>query len=105
MKLPHCNSKRRIKVRIKGLDDKISDENLVFCDPFLPKYLNIIPKVGEAVKIQHWRTDKTQTRREYIGPVVSQVQRLNNDPLFFTAFANTEYGQTDPLTAISKIPE
>lgn len=95
----------RIKVRIKGVDDKLSDDELPFCDPALTKFIFILPKVGEAVKIYLYNIDKKFTRREWNGPIISQFQRLSNDPLYYTALSNTEYGEANPLPGYSKIPD
>jgi len=69
----------RIKVRLKGIDDKTSDKDLVLCDPFLPKHLKIIPKVGEWVKILFWNTSNKSQHREWCGPIISQPQKLKKD--------------------------
>lgn len=69
-----------IKVRLRGIDDnKISDKELPSCHPFLPKYLNIIPKKGEWVKILFWNSNNRLQNREYIGPIISQVQKLKKE--------------------------
>ena len=69
----------RIKVRMRGIDDKVSDKDLVFCDPFFPKHLSIIPKVGEYVYILFWNTSNKYQKREWIGPIISQPQKLKKD--------------------------
>jgi len=63
----------RIKVRIKGKDDKKLDSELPEVWPFLPLYLNIVPKPGEIVKIILYDSKNEDSYREYIGPVVPQM--------------------------------
>lgn len=63
----------RIKVRIKGLDDKKTNEDIPYCWPFLPLYLNIIPKKGETVKIILYDAKNEDSYREYIGPIIPQI--------------------------------
>lgn len=81
----------RIKVRIEGVDRKIllpaggktkienkelgnedSDAYLPWCEPLLPKFLNIVPQVGEMVKVAVFDYRNKQQRRQYIGPVIGQ---------------------------------
>ena len=62
-----------IKVRIKGLDDKKLDSELPFCWPFLPLYLNIVPKKGDTVKIILYDQKNNDSYREYVGPVIPQL--------------------------------
>ncbi len=62
-----------IKVRIKGLDDKKLDSELPSCWPFLPLYLNIVPKKGDTVKIILYDQKNNDSYREYVGPVIPQL--------------------------------
>lgn len=95
----------RIKIRIRGLDDKLKDADLPYCTPLLPKYINVIPQVGEVANIFVLRVDKTNIFRQYIGPIISQPQRLEKDPYYFTALSNTELAQAKPLAGVSSIPD
>ena len=38
----------------------------------MPKFINVIPKVGETVKIAVFDYRNKKIRREYIGPVIVQ---------------------------------
>ncbi len=87
----------RIKVRLKGIDDKISDKDLVFCNPFLPKHLNIIPKRGEWVQILFWNTSNKQRNRTWVGPVISQPQKLKKDT--DSAFSTQQLSILSPETS------
>jgi len=94
----------RIKVRIKGVDDKISDEGLAWCESFLPKFINIIPKKGELAKILFFDTTSPMMRRQWIAPIISQVQNLNFES-HLTALAGTDLSNQSAGISISKIPE
>lgn len=76
----------RIKVRIYGSgNDGLDDDTpyaielldfeaggLPWCEPLLPKYLNVVPQVGEMVKIVTFDYRNKKLRRQYIGPVIGQ---------------------------------
>jgi hypothetical protein len=71
----------RIKVRIDQIDQdvKLSDElkdpkegGLPWCEPLLPKFINIMPRVGEVVKVAVFDVKSKKLRRQYIGPVIAQ---------------------------------
>lgn len=94
----------RIKVRIKGMDDKFDDADIPFCEPLLPKFLNIIPKVDEMVKIILFNTDEPHGRREWVGPVISQVYNLKKEH-YLNSTNTTEYGIGNPEEGVTKIPE
>tara|TARA_R110000824_G_scaffold401302_1_gene611602 strand:- start:2722 stop:4431 length:1710 start_codon:yes stop_codon:yes gene_type:complete len=44
--------------------------------PFLPLHLNIVPKIGEAVKIIYYDPENEMINKEYIGPVTSLPHKL-----------------------------
>jgi hypothetical protein len=46
--------------------------------PFLPLPLHILPKVGEAVKLISWESEKN-LNQEYIGPLISQPGAIELD--------------------------
>lgn len=92
---------RRIKVRIRGLDDKFDDSNLPFCHALLPKIIHVFPKKGEAVLVLIIDSDKSNYNRWYIGPIISQYQNIESDPLNNTALSTTELGMTEPKPAYS----
>jgi len=45
---------------------------LPWCEPLLPKFINVVPKVGEMVKIITFDYRNKKIRRQYIGPVIGQ---------------------------------
>lgn len=86
----------RIMVRAEGLDKKLdligggkskeelknlgkseSDAVFVWVEPMMPKFINVVPKVGEMVKIVLFDYKNKQWRRQYIGPVIGQQNPSN----------------------------
>lgn len=80
------NDARRVKVRIKGLDDKTADENLPFCVPILPITINFNPQEREAVWVLIPDNSKPFSDRMFIGPVNSQLQRISGERFDDSAF-------------------
>lgn len=68
---------KRIKARIKGVDDKLSDGELPWASSFIP--LNIVtnPKKGEMVKILTPNITDLYNKREWIGPVFNTYEDLD----------------------------
>ena len=67
-----------LKVRITGVDDKLSDDELPWCASFIPINLVFLtPKAGEMVKIIPQSTEDIYMNREWIGPVITNP--LNSD--------------------------
>lgn len=71
----------RIRVRIPTVDIDTTIQNqlsppeeggLPWCEPLLPKYLNLVPEVGQLVKVIAFDTLNKKLRRQYIGPVIGQ---------------------------------
>lgn len=100
----------RIKVRIKGVpglggDDSKSDSELPWAFPLMPKMFSIQPKPGESVYIFYFSKDKQHADRMYIGPIISQPQKLNFDSHYGTALAGFTFGTQAPNTNIDDIPD
>jgi hypothetical protein len=96
----------RIKVRIRGVDDTVkANADLPWSAPMLPKFLNISPKKGETVKVFLANRKNRTIDRYFIGPVISQYQKLNNDPHFFTSRAGLPRGLAELASAIYIDPE
>jgi hypothetical protein len=76
----------RIQVRITGIDEGESDNSLIQCVPLLPKYLTVLPKVGESVFVFQYEhnssspTASFKNKRFWIGPLITQPNKLENDP-------------------------
>jgi hypothetical protein len=105
------NGLGRIKVWIKGSvsnggDDEISGpENdygrLPWCFPMLPKHLSVQPKKGEEVLIFIFSNEKENVDRLYMGPIVSQLNKLDFDSAKTTALAGFSFGPTKPMINIT----
>lgn len=83
----------RIKVRFNPEDNHVDDENLPFCFPLMPKHFQIAPKVGEMVLVVTSVMDASDSRRWFIGPIISQQYMLDNEPFIS---ASGEYLQPLP---------
>lgn len=69
----------RIKVSFDS-DKTNSLDSLPYCFPLLPKVFQSVPKRGEAVLVITAELNNTSSQRYYIGPVISQPQKMENDP-------------------------
>ena len=106
----------KLKVFLRGIDppnadpfiDNEDDPNgryMVWCEPFLPRMFNICPQVGEAVKIVLHDTKNPTIQREWVGPIISQPEKIKKDPYFFTALAGKRGGIMGLGRTIGTIPE
>ena len=100
----------RIKVRVKGPrnrggDDGITDDNLPWAFPLIPKHLSTQPKVGEAVFILSFNKDKKHVDRLYLGPIISQPQQLAYDPLYMSAIRGFTFASEAPSVSVATIPQ
>jgi len=75
-----------IKARITGVDVLEGDQSLIECIPLLPKFLSVMPKIGESVFIFQYEdqkgdpTSKFNSKRFWLGPLISQPTKLADDP-------------------------
>lgn len=100
----------RIKVRIKGPastggDDGTVDADLPWCFPLLPKTFSSTPKPKEAVFVMFFSKYREFADRLYIGPIISQPDKLNNDPYYNTALRGFTFASVQPDTTVDRIPE
>lgn len=95
---------KRIKVRLFPDDNNVTDEDLPYAFPLLPKILHVEPKVGESVLIILGQLDNGQSNRYYIGPVISQPQKMIEDPHEFSARSLLKGAIVGPETAPSVNP-
>ena len=87
----------RIKVRLDPEDNDEPIEKIPYCFPLLPKHFHINPKVGEMVLVMTSRVDVANSKRWFIGPIVSQQYGLYDEP-YLTAKSVLENGRvTLPL--------
>tara|TARA_R110000765_G_scaffold225197_2_gene329175 strand:+ start:1200 stop:2102 length:903 start_codon:yes stop_codon:yes gene_type:complete len=92
----------RIKARIIPDDkDYEFDSDLPYCYPLIPKFFNVVPKVGEAVRILMYTTNKYKTdiNRAYIGPVIGQPQNLLKDTKLNSMVVGSDVGYGEPEEA------
>lgn len=61
----------------QGRDGHAPDPYVI--EPFLPKHLNIIPKIGESVKIIYYNTGDDNSQREYVAPQISNYDKMGYD--------------------------
>lgn len=95
----------RIRVKILGLDNKITDNNeLPHCYPMLPKFLHVYPQVGEMVRIYIEDIRYPQRGRFWMGSIISQPQKMGYDSIY-TALSTTNMGLTNPEKAPSTFPD
>ena len=100
----------RIKVRIKGSqsaggDDGITDADLPYATPMIPKHLSAYPKVGESVWIFVLDKNRQHTDRLFIGPIISQLDKLQKDNGLTTALAGFTFGSVGPKVNVNTIPQ
>ena len=68
----------RIKVKLEQ-DKQLQVNEIPFCYPLLPKTVQSIPKVGEAVFVITSRANNANSIRYYLGPILSQPQYFYNE--------------------------
>lgn len=99
----------RIKVSIpgpamKGGDEGTSVDNLPWCYPMVPKFFTSVPRVGEGVFIFIFNTQKTHSDRLYLGPIISQLDNLNNDQITSSALNPFTFAVLNPKVDVTRIP-
>jgi len=93
----------RVRAYIKGEDPSdYKTKDIPYAFPLLPKHLSIKPQVGELVLIFR-QSGKSSDDRFYIGPIISQPDKLGSDTLAPDAFLKG--GIMTPGIAPSTIPE
>lgn len=90
----------RIKVRIKKFDGEISNNNLPWAYPLIPKFINIFPKVGELVRVFIEDIRYPERGRFWVGSVISQPHKIAFDSLY-TAQSTTDMMLMNPEKAPS----
>lgn len=104
----------KLKVLLRGIDKSTSnpfiddedDKNyMVWCEPFLPRMFNVVPQIGETVKIILMDAKNPYIEREWIGPIISQPEKIKKDPHFFTSLAGKVGGLLKLGRSIKTISE
>lgn len=94
----------RLRVRIDGIDSRISDENLAICYPLLPLFLKMNPEVGEVVDVFLGDVSQPQDDRRWVGPTITQYSYLDGQPYLASSVVVNRDGffkqhqQEDPST-------
>ena len=78
----------RIKVRIQGLDTRLTNDNLPWSYPLIPKFFHIYPQIGEMVRVFIEDIKYPERSRYWEGPVISQPQKIGFDSIY-TALSTT----------------
>jgi hypothetical protein len=99
----------RIKVFIPGDpsvggDDGTLPEKLPYCYPMLQKFFSSTPRKGESVLIFTFDEQKTHSDRFYLGPIISQLDKLNEDPANSTALMPFSFTIVGPQVNPDRIP-
>lgn len=94
-----------VRARIKGIDDILATQQLPTAFPLIPKFTSVQPKVGELVMIFIPDFNNKNQDRMYIGPIISQPQKLNKDKFFYSATSLLDTGKISPEPAPTKIPK
>jgi hypothetical protein len=94
-----------IQARIKGTDDQITKAQLPNAFPLHSKFFSSRPKVGETVLIFIPETDNMFENRMYMGPIISQPQRLKFDPHLYSSTSLLNTGYVSPSEAPSTLPD
>lgn len=94
----------RIRVRLSPEDDRKSDSELPFVLPLLPKMIHIKPKVGEWVIVFLSVGANNISARHYIGPIISQLQNLEEETSAINALSLYPGNHKEPEIAPSTNP-
>ena len=94
----------RIKVRIQGLDTRLTNDNLPWSYPLIPKFFHIYPQIGEMVRVFIEDIKYPERSRFWIGSIISQPQKIGFDSIY-TALSTTNMGLTIPEPAPSTYPD
>ena len=89
----------RIRVKIPLDGQKEPEEGWPYAFPLLPKTIQTMPKVGEIVLIILANPKKRESTRFYIGPLISQPQKMYMDE----AQLKDDPGSLLPMTTVSPL--
>ena len=88
----------RIKAAVYPEDYGRPVEQIDYATPYLPNMIHIRPKVGEGVLILLSMNEDGDSQRFYVGPLISQPNRMYDDPFFMgsDAYFRGSYKSMDP---------
>lgn len=93
----------RIKARLKN-ESHLSVDELPYAFPWMPKFFQVVPKVGETVLIFNSKLGNEKSNRFYVGPIISQPQFMGKDEYDYgrgTSMSLLQGGFVSPLERIS----
>jgi hypothetical protein len=93
----------RCEIKGKNFDDDVLVSELPNCLPMLPRHINVVPKVGEAVILFIMRGSLETEERLYLGPITSQPYNLPFEKKDETALAGFGFGTAEPDVNINTI--
>jgi len=94
----------RIKVRINRFDTNISNDNLPWSFPLIPKFLHVYPKTGEMVRVFIEDISYPERGRFWVGSVISQPHKIGYESIY-GAQSTTDMALVSPDKAPSTFPE
>jgi len=95
----------RIKVKITGEDDGLTVNELPYAFPMVQKFMHIIPKIGETVLVFIPDVKNSFIDRMYIGPIISQPQKLNKDADPYSSKSTLDSGRRDAQPSPNTLPD
>ncbi len=94
----------RIKVRIEKFDAELTNNNLPWAFPLVPKFFHIYPKVGELVRVFIEDIRYPERGRFWVGSIISQPHKIGFDSIY-TAQSTTDIPLSNPEKALNTYPE
>lgn len=95
----------RIKVKLYPEDSRRDVEDIPYAYNLLPKMFTVLPKVGETVLVLLTTSGDGFSNRYYIGPVISQIPKMEYDGHFSGSLSNFPDSLVKPKVAHTLITE
>lgn len=89
------------------MGDNIKRTDPYVIEPFFPKHFQLIPKIGESIKVIFYNINSTNSPKEYVGPHISTKSELQYEDIdsgrSFTHISNIQKPTID-LTSNKFLP-
>jgi len=95
MSIDDPNDAGRIKVRVMGVDNNETDSDTAYAFPMLPKHINVVPNLKEAVLLFSFTNENNKIDRMYLGPIIPQPQFLEDAQYDIHAWDGFSFGRND----------
>lgn len=95
----------RIKVKLYPEDSRRDVGDIPYAYNLLPKMFTVLPKVGETVLVLLTTSGDGFSNRYYIGPVISQIPKMEYDGHFSGSLSNFPDSLVKPKVAHTLITE